>query len=150
MKKHIITRSICSLLLVLAPVYAGCGNASSEPTFAGEKSSGCDSKTALIGVFESHLEILCGCTEPANTKALAPSGSLTCTIANGKTVVFEFFSQALPHQIELVIAGSPTTSPVHDPANGNIFPSFGVLFSQNGTHTFRDLFSSLTGSIVVQ
>ena len=137
------------LLLLLAG--AGCGNQTvslAVPT----PSASCASGMAIVGVHDGFLQILCGCTETAGTSATPPA-ALTCTVAAGTVVVFEYVGTSARRQIRSTASAALTFagSPVVDPHEATSPRAHAVRLSTAGTYAFEDeLDASLNGSIVVQ
>jgi len=132
----------------------GCGgSAPGSGTAAkvdGAPATGCDTDAAQISVGSAALTIDCGCDEAAGTQAVKPN-ALTCTVANGTTVVFNYAEHTLPRQI--LSKGTPSfvSSPPSDPSEDEPLQAHAVKFEQIGTYQYEDGFdSTLHGKIIVR
>lgn len=108
------------------------------------------SLSAMIGVTDGGLRILCGCDETSGS-FFGPNDPLTCTARVNTVVNFVYTGSRNWHQIDGV--GSPRlpTSHRYDPNGDNELPSVhAVKLDEAGTYEFRDNATlSLTGSIVI-
>jgi hypothetical protein len=129
---------------------AGCGNQTVSlaiPT----PSASCASGMAIVGVHDSFLQVLCGCSEAAGTAATPPA-ALTCTVSSGTVVVFQYLGSSARRQIRSTAAATLTFagSPVVDPREATSPRAHAVQLTTSGTYPFEDsLDASLNGSIVV-
>ena len=126
-------------------VFAGCGGVDDRI-----RESGCDTNTSLIAISDAHSEVLCGCNQPANTRAHAPNQALSCTISNGQTVVFEYIGVTNSHQIQIKNSSNEVIATSLLSNKDRHYPAFGYQFSETGTFTFSDPFASISGTITVQ
>lgn len=107
----------------------------------------CGTSTAVIGVRDSALLRLCGCDQGTGTAV--GGATFVCTVPVGTTVVFEFTSTELFHQI--VPTGTPSIPPsaVSNPSAEPKWPSHAVKISAVGTYRFQDRFyPTITGQII--
>ena len=112
--------------------------------------SGCGANTALVGVRDGFLEVLCGCTETAGT-VVTNGQTLSCTVSQNTWVVFDYSTTRLTHQIISTSTPSFVDSPVRQAGENESSLSHAVKFETTGTYTFQDrYFSGLKGQIVVQ
>lgn len=123
---------------------SGCGSGGTSTT---APQSGCPTGTALIEVGDGFARIHCGCQEAAFTTSSA-SNPLTCTVASGTTVFFDYSAATLQHQI--VASGTPDFAPSARWEPESSFKAHPVQFTTSGTYGFKDLFHpATTGQIVV-
>jgi hypothetical protein len=134
-----------SLLFALAFAVSAC-----KGTPGATQATGCGTRTAMVGVRDGYLSIICGCDEAAGTVKLAGS-ALTCTVPVNTWVVFDYSTTTLFHQI--IPLGTPaiSTSPLRNPSAAIPVPSHVVQLTTLATYRFADRFSSaLSGQIVTR
>ena len=153
-----------STILVLISVVCwvtfgvGCGagqstspNSNAFQGFSG--ATGCQAGTVALLVADGFLGNLCGCTgvNEADGTIFQSPASLTCHVSQGaNTVFFYYLGTTLRHQI--VSTGSPTfvSSPISNPQEANRITVHAVSLPQtSATYHFIDIFSGLTGQIIV-
>jgi hypothetical protein len=129
-----------SAILGLAAAMAGCG-----AIRLGSPDASCPAGTAQIAVFDTAMQRVCGCTEPAG-QYFTTAGSLTCTIRIGTAVNFTYVGITNSHQIVI----SPLySSPIRGPSSTTLIDSY--EFRQTGTFPFQDSFSpsNIGGTFIV-
>jgi len=134
------------IALALAGLFGACG-ASIPPSPV----LGCGTGTALVGVHDGFLSVLCGCAEASGTTSTV-AGGLTCTVASGTAVTFQYVGTKLRHQILSTTTGGQTftSSELSDPIQIPGVRAHGVLLTTTGTYTFQDAFySNMSGQIIV-
>lgn len=141
-----ITRVLWNIIpLSLMILGAGCKDDAGIPA-----ASGCGTKTALIGVNDGYISILCGCDESAGT--IKTDGQpLTCTVPVGTWVVFDFSRNKLFHQIVPVGTPALVASGVSNPSAAEPLLSHSFQATSLATYAFKDQFQNgITGSIVTR
>jgi plastocyanin len=127
-----------------------CSGTQSSVTGSNGISGNCSTNEAQIAVYDTFLQNLCGCQEPA-TEAIPPA-NLTCTVSSGTTVLFWFFNNDnLRHQI--ISTSQPTFQPssLFDPSSGSPIITHVVTLTDPGTYNYQDVFNSgMNGTFIVQ
>ena len=108
----------------------------------------CSPGAAAIGVTDGMVARLCGCAEGGGGWQTFDAG-MTCTVANGTTVVFHYISTRLRHQVITAPASAASfaPSPVSDPFDSPVIRAHGVTLS-TGTYTVSDTFDSRLNAVV--
>lgn len=141
-------QSPLAALVALLALSAGCGT-SPTGSLRSELNS-CEPGAALILVGDDGLDRRCGCTEAAR-RFVTPTTGFTCTIARGTSVVFNFSSTLLQHQILSTGTPSFASSGIYLPGNLNSIQSHAVTFATPGTYSFQDAFvAGSAGQLIVQ
>jgi hypothetical protein len=136
--------------LLALVILTACGDARLVNESLSPSQNRCPPGGAVIGVGDGSLSRRCGCNEAAQ-QFTAPSSALTCTVAAGTTVFFDFGGTLNDHQI--VSQGSPSigASPLIRCGDDKAPRMHVVKLTAPGTYTFRDAFiPTLSGQIVVQ
>ena len=128
--------------LVALGAGAGCGlnSTTSAP------SSTCATNTAQIGVYDTTIRRICGCTGVGETSgtAFTGTGSL-CTVPLGTVVYFNYIGIQNTHQI---VINQLMTFPQRNASNSSQVD--GYPFNSTGLFTFQDFYTSIQGTIKVQ
>jgi hypothetical protein len=134
---------VIKVLMIFGIVLSvGCGNL--QPV-ENEKSSGCESGTALIAVYDGSMQTLCGCSEGSGSKS--QNGTLlTCTVTKPNVVVFQFIGTKNRHQI---VSADFIGSTLHDPASASTTQSHAVKLETAGSYGFHDGFLPVIGGTIV-
>jgi hypothetical protein len=134
-----------------AHLLSGCGEGGVLGQHLSAGATVCPGNTAEIAVSDGYLEVLCGCAETAGLVVGAGKGPLTCTVAAGTEIFFNYTAITVSHQI--VASGTPAIppSPVSNPKDTlqNVVHAFKV--TTPGTYPFWDAYNNaLTGQLVVR
>lgn len=135
--------------LALIALLAGLSTVGCDPETGIGSGQGCSTGVAQILVTDGGLQRLCGCAE-TDTALAPPPSSLTCSVAAGTVVFFQYLSTQNTHQI--VSTGTPAfeDSPLSEALSETRVPVHAVKFVTTGTYTFRDVFvAGANGQIVV-
>jgi hypothetical protein len=98
---------------------------------------GCGDNTALIGVFDGFLQLMCGCDEADGTRN-SPPQKLSCTVKKGSHVLFQYMDVRQDHQIKSTGSPSFLSSPLVGPEELESQGVHSVTFSTLGTYDFED------------
>jgi hypothetical protein len=140
-----------TLLILAFGLFFGTQSCEDQYSLTGPNgaSGDCTSTKAQIAVYDTFLEILCGCQEPFDR--IFPPNTLTCTIRPGTQVLFWYFNTNLRHQIQSTSAPTFPISPLSDPNASNPVKTHAVTFTDVGNYEFNDVYNrTLIGTIVVQ
>jgi hypothetical protein len=145
-KKYLISNSYAAVPFLF--ILLSCGSHESSVATPTQAKSGCETGSALIGVYDASLTILCGCDESAGTTAIKPA-SLTCTVPSGTQVTFSFQDKTRKHQILSSGPKSFASSAVFDPNADAPIGAHGFRTTETGIFAFVDAFdSTLSGQII--
>jgi hypothetical protein len=142
---EVVTKPIRFLVLgslMLFGAGAGCGLNS---TTSGASST-CATNTAQLGVYDTSIRRICGCTgvgEISGT-AFTGTGSL-CTVSPGTVVYFNYIGIQNTHQI---VINQEMTFPERNASNSSQVD--GYPFNSTGLFTFKDFYTNIQGTIKVQ
>jgi hypothetical protein len=144
---------ILSLFLITAVFNWGCGTADGTAGNLKAADTQCQSGSASIFVRDGFLEIKCGCATGNGTIFPAP-GNLTCQLLPGTQVVFFSYGVGSRAFHQIISTGtnsfSLTSFPIYDPNKPNSALSYAATgFISGRTYTFQDVYSRMTGTIIV-
>lgn len=159
---------IVLFLILFSLLAASCG-----PTEADYKinpaTTSCSPGAAEITIGDGFLRRTCGCTELTEqpetttfkTSGIGMAPLLTCTVAPGTHLFFEFLGTTLKHQIiplkypmtplaDNEVGNAFVPSPISNPADRNPVRFHPIpVPTTPGTYPFADIFSGMQGEIIV-
>ena len=141
---RIVQIVVLQLFGIAALFLSGC-----DELKPGASSVACASNgTAQIQIFDAGMERVCGCAEAANT-SVGTSGGLQCTVPSGTTLTFYYPGIQNSHQVAIPYYGSGWAGQVRS-ASTSLNQSDSLLLNSTGTFTFRDNYTGIAGTLIVQ